>query len=156
VTRKFKASYFLFFIMFVSCGRKGEDSVYLIPKNYEGNLMIIFNQDNGVDTFYEKQGRVYQFDTIGVLMTKFSPNYGIRQNHYYYVDSLGNRTNINYALPSQLKGTNDVVIINQEAGNGFDTSKKVERHFELLTVARERNVDSIGNLRSDFIWKVLK
>ena len=142
--------------MFLSCVRKGEDSVYLIPKNYEGNLIIVFNQDNGVDTIYEQQARLYSFDTTGVLMTRFSPNYGIQQNHYYFVDSLGNRTGINYALPSQLKGTDDFVIINQETGNGFDTSKKVKRHFELLTVARERNVDSIANLRSDFMWKRLK
>jgi hypothetical protein len=156
VERKFKASHILFFILFLSCGRKGEDSVYLIPKDFEGNLLIVFNQDKGTDAVYEKQARLYLFDTTGVLMTKFSPNYGVQQNHYYYVDSLGNRTDIKYALPSQLKGTDDVVIINQETGNGFDTSKKVKRHFELLTVARERNVDSIANLRSDFMWKRLK
>jgi len=142
--------------MFLSCGRKGEDSVYLIPKNFEGNLLIVFNQDKGTDTIYEQQARVYSFDTTGVLKTRFSPNYGIQKNHYYFVDSLGNRTDIKYALPSQLKGTDDFVIVNSETGNDFDTSKKVKRHFELLTVAREKNVDSIANLRSDFMWKKLK
>ena len=140
----------------MSCGRKGEDSVYLIPKNYEGNLLIIFNQDHGVDTTYEQQARVYSFDTTGVLITKFSPNYGIQQNRYYYVDALGNRTDLKYALPSHLKGTDNVVIFNKETGNDYDTSKKMKRHFELLTVARERNMDSIANLKSDFMWERLK
>src|SRR5690349_8688658 len=133
--------------MFLSCGRTGEDSIYLIPKNFEGNLLIVFNQDKGAATIYEQQARVYSFDTTGVLLTGFSPNYGIQQSHYYFADSLGNRTDIHYALPSQLKGTDDFVIVHSETGNDFDTSKKVKRHFELLTVAREKNVDSIANLR---------
>lgn len=151
--RKLNVLYFLFFLLFQSCGRRGEDSIYLIPINYEGNLMIIFSQAKGVDTVYEKQARVYLFDTTGVLETKFPANYGIQQNHFYYIDSLGNRTVLKYILPSQLKGNDNYVIINKEAGNGFDTFQKVQRHFELLTVAREKNVYSIANLRSDFLWK---
>jgi len=46
---KFKASYFFFLLMFLSCRRKGEDCIYLIPKNFEGNLLILFNQEKGAE-----------------------------------------------------------------------------------------------------------
>lgn len=129
--------------------------MYLIPKDYEGNLMIIFNQDKGLETTYEKQRRLYVFDTSGILKTKFSPTSGIQQNHYYYVDRLGNRTALKYALPSQLKGTNEVVILNQEPGKAYDTIKKLDEYFELFTVGKQFHIDSLANLRSEFMWKAL-
>jgi len=140
----------------ISCGQKGEDSIYLIPQNFEGNVLIIFNQKDGLNIVYEDHTRVYQIDTSGVLRTKFSGNYGLKRNYYYYVDSLGKRTAVKFALPSQLTGKNEVVVLNPETGNYYDTTKKVERHFEMFTVAKEIRIDSIGNLRSKFMWERLK
>ena len=147
---------FVITIFIISCEREGENSIYLIPKNYEGNLIILFNQQDGKDTAFDKQERIYRFDKYGILKTKFQPNYGLQQNHYYYLDSLGNRTPLRYLLPSQLKDTDEMVVCNKETGNDFDTTRKIKRHFELLTVGKQSNVDSLANLRSKFIWEVLK
>ena len=153
---KFQLLYLSILIVLISCKTKGEDSIYLVPKYYEGNLVILFNQKEGLDTLYENKKRIYRFDYNGVLKTKFEPNYGTKQHLYYYVDKLGNRSPLKYLSRSELKGAQEVVISNEETGNGFDTTKKVERHFELLTVGRQFNIDSIGNLRSSFMWELLK
>ncbi|MHA4847191.1 DUF6843 domain-containing protein [Flavitalea antarctica] len=136
-----------------SCQSNGEDCIYLIPKNFEGNLLIVYNQENGTDTIYEGRDRVYSFDTTGILRTKFKPNYGLQRNFYFYIDSLGNRHSLRYGILSQLNGNNEVVCLNKETGKDFDKSKSVDRHFEMITVAKQVNMDSIGDLRSSFLWK---
>jgi hypothetical protein len=144
---------FIFFSS--SCQRKGEDCIYLIPKKFEGNILIIFGQDDGVDSVHEGKNRLYKFDTTGILKTKFKENYGVQRNYFFYVDNVGSRTPIKYAIPTQLKGTNEVVIYNQENGNDFDKNKSAFRYFEMVTVAKEKNIDSIGNLRNNFMLKNL-
>lgn len=147
---------FAILLFFISCSHKGEDSIYLIPENYEGNLLIVFNQQEGEETLYENKERIYHFGTSGILKTKFQSNYGIQNNFYFYLDSLGTRTRLRYLLPSELKDTDEVVILNKETGNDFDTTHKIKKHFELFTVGKQSNSDSIGNLRSKFMWEMLK
>lgn len=139
-----------------SCQRRGEDAIYLIPKNFEGNLFVIFEQEKGTDTVYEEGKRVYSFDTTGILRTKFKPNYGLQQNSYFYVDSVGNKTLLRYLLPSQLQGSEEVVAYNQETGKHFDKAKSVDRHFEMITIAKQKNISPIGNERSSLMWKEIE
>jgi len=135
-----------------SCQKNGKDCIYLIPENFEGNILIIYEQQNGMDATYENKNRVYFFDTTGVLKTKFAPNYGMQKNHYFYVDSLGKRSLIKYVIPSQLRQSDEVVCYNKETGKDFDKKRNVDRHFEIFTIAKEKNIDSIGNKRSLFMW----
>jgi hypothetical protein len=138
------------------CQRKGEDAVYLIPKNFEGNLFIVFGQEKGTDTVYEEGMRIYNFDTTGILRTKFKPHYGLQQNFYFYVDSVGNKTPLRYLLPSQIKGSDEVVAYNQETGKNFDKAKSVDRHFEMITIAKQKNISAIGNERSSLMWNEIE
>lgn len=139
-----------------SCQKKGEDCIYLIPKNFEGNILLVFEQKEGADTLYEGNTRVYKFDTTGILKSKFSSNYGIQRKSYYYVDRIGRRFPIKYVVSSQLKETDEVVCINHEAGNDFDKKKSTRRHFELMTIAKEKNIDSIGSRRDFFSLEKLE
>jgi hypothetical protein len=155
-----KAHYFIIclilgFLAFSCQGRKGEDTIYLIPKNFEGNLFVIFEQNTGKDTVYEGKRRVYVFDTSGVLKTKFKPNYGLQQSFFFYVDSKGNRISLKYSLPWQKRNADDVYAYNIETGNDFDTTKSVRRHFEMITIAKDKNFYDIGNKRSLKMWEVL-
>jgi hypothetical protein len=142
-------------IFFCSC-KNVDDCIYLIPSNYEGNLIVVFNQPNGYDKNYEDKKRLYRFNKTGVLMTKFDPNYGQHQINFFYEDSLGKRTPLKYILPSQLKNTAEVVAVNLETGNDEDPIKKNKRHFEVFSIARQNKLDSILDLRSKFTWDILK
>lgn len=138
-----------------SCNQKSEEAIYLIPKNFEGNILIFFNDENGVHTVYDDGNRVYNFDTSGILKTKFKQNYKLQKNIFFYIDSNGNKTPLRYLLPSQLKGTDEVIAFNQETGYYFDAAKSVDRHFEIVTIAKQKNISSIGNERSSSMWKKL-
>jgi hypothetical protein len=93
--------YILIFITtltFVNCTNKGEDSIRLIPKNYTGPVLIVFNQDDGEPKEYEEGKRLYRISKEGILKTQFSPNYGIQKHQFFYIDSLGNREEIPFVF----------------------------------------------------------
>lgn len=142
--------------MVAACQRKGEDCIYLVPKNFEGNLLLVFEQKDGSDILYEEKTRMYKFDTIGVLKTKFAPNNGLHRKTYYYVDSVRARFLIKYVVSSQLNESDEVVCINHEAGNDFDKKISAPRHFELMTIAKGKHIDSIGKHRDFFSFKKLE
>lgn len=145
----------LFLSLTTSCQKKGENCIYLIPENFEGNILIIYDQFDGSNVVYENKSRLYIFDTTGVLKTKFKPNYGLQQNEYFYVNRVGERKIIYYSNYSKLKNSDSVFCYNNETGKQFDTKAGIDKYFETFTIAKEINIDSIGNLRSSFIWKNL-
>jgi hypothetical protein len=138
-----------------ACQRNGEDCIYLIPESFQGNILIVFDQPNGVDTMYEGKNRVYKLDTSGFLRTKFKSNYGIQKNEFFYQDSLGNRKIIKYAATLSQSSGIDEIAFNKETGKDFDKVKAIDRDFEMITIATPANIDSIGNLRSSFMWSKL-
>jgi hypothetical protein len=142
--------------MVTACKSRGEDCIYVFPKNFEGNVIIIYDQNDGANISYEGKSRLIKLDSTGVLKTKFKPNYGIQKNSFFYADSIGRRYQIDYILPGQLEKTGEIVVYNQETGSDFDKKNNLKRHFEMLTVAMQKNVDSIANLRSMLMWKKLE
>lgn len=91
----------LFFISIIvttfSCAQeKGEDSIRLIPEDYVGPVVIIFNQSDGEPAKYEGNKRVYEIPKNGILKTQFTKNIGYQKNEFYYVSNEGKRTNIEY------------------------------------------------------------
>jgi hypothetical protein len=149
----------LFILSFftASCQKLGEETIYLIPKNYEGNVLVIFDQPDGADTLYEGNRRVYKIDTTGVLKTKFKANYGIRNMDLYYaVDDAGNRTKLKYlTIVDTLRENNVVVCMIHETGNYFDKKIAAKVHFARFIVSTIAYSDSIANQRDNFMRKNL-
>lgn len=75
-----------------------EPEIYLIPKGYIGWLIVAVDQEDGAEKEYEDGYRVYRMPPNGFLKTKFSLNTGWAEagktRLYYYVDSLGRRTEL--------------------------------------------------------------
>jgi hypothetical protein len=55
----------------VQCKNKVEGEIHLIPKGYEGPVIIVFNQKTGKPVKYENGSRVYEIPASGVLKTQF-------------------------------------------------------------------------------------
>lgn len=89
--RKMILSLLISFVLF-SCDN-GEQEIIVVPKDYKGYVLIIFNQKDGNPTKYEGKKRVYEIPQNGVLKTQFTGNYGsVGFADYYYENiSLGNR-----------------------------------------------------------------
>lgn len=61
---------------FFSCSIKNT-SIFILPENYTGYVLIIYNQDIGSAKVFKKGKRVYNIPSTGVLKTKFEPDYGL-------------------------------------------------------------------------------
>ncbi|HEY8400331.1 MAG TPA: hypothetical protein VIK89_03665 [Cytophagaceae bacterium] len=142
-----------------SCQKKSEDCIYIIPRDFEGNILIIFNQKDGMDISYEDGKRVYKIDSTGVLKTQFVENYGVHQNFFYVVEENNKRIPLRYLLPAHKenipKSSAEIFIYNMETGKDYDAKVSKDRYIELFTVSTIKNLDSIGNLKSSFMWKQL-
>lgn len=83
---------------FTSCINSAEPEMHLLPKNFQGYVIIVFDDQNGQDEKYEDGFRVYEIPSNGVLKTKFKSQHGWIANDKlkYYYDSNGLRENVSY------------------------------------------------------------
>jgi hypothetical protein len=71
-------------VFFVGC-QSADDEIYILPDNYSGYVLIIYDQENGEIPAYYGEKRVYRIPESGVLKTRFSTNYGVASlGEYYY------------------------------------------------------------------------
>jgi hypothetical protein len=82
-------SLLLFILVYLSsCVNKSEPEIHLIPKDYTGAVIIIYDQEDGKPKKYEGDFRVYEIPQDGVLKTQFKhPNGFIapgKLQYYYY------------------------------------------------------------------------
>lgn len=139
-------------VVFKCCAqKKAEDAIYIIPKGFEGNLLIVFNKTNGSDSLYEDGKRVYVFNNTGILETKFGPNYGTKQNFYFYGNRNGKRSSLKYLYGNKLTNENEVVVHNRETGKMYNQALSRDVYFEISTVGKQKNIFSIEETRSSFL-----
>ena len=71
-------------LMLVGCDT-GEQEIIIVPKDYTGYILVIFNQEEGEPVRYEGRKRVYEIPQNGILKTQFSGNYGsVGFAEFYY------------------------------------------------------------------------
>lgn len=78
-----------------------EKEIYLLPEGIRGEFVVYFGNENGQPIEYEDSTRIYRIPSSGYLLSQFPKNGGCMSDervHFYYVDSLGNRTLIEYYL----------------------------------------------------------
>jgi hypothetical protein len=139
-------------IALIRCLQSGEDSIFLIPEKFEGNIIIIFNQKKGAEVEYDKGARVYRIPENGVMKTKFPPNYGTHWTDRFYFQKRFQRAEIPHMISladTSIYGKNEAVIYNVETG----TSGSL--HFLVFSVTRINKLDSILRERSPFIWETI-
>lgn len=73
--------------MLFSCD-SGEQEIIVIPKEYKGYVLIIFNQKDGNPIKYEGKKRVYEIPQSGILKTQFKSNDGWREFTEYYYEKI--------------------------------------------------------------------
>lgn len=77
---RFPGSKYLFLVSFCfllsDCTRKTNNALYLLPDNFQGNVIILFNQLGGANPEYLDGFRVYRIPHSGVLKTKFESGHG--------------------------------------------------------------------------------
>lgn len=72
--------------LLLSCEEYAEPETFLIPENYTGAVVVVFNQKDGVTKEYKEDRRIYRIPKNGVLYTQFSPVDGLLDEKFYYAD----------------------------------------------------------------------
>ena len=71
-----------------SCINRAEPEIHLIPKDFQGPIIIIYEQKDGKPKKYEGDFRVYEIPGDGVLRTQFTHPKGFiapgKLQYYYY------------------------------------------------------------------------
>ena len=51
---------------------KGENEIYILPRDYRGSVIVFFDNENGKEEKYDDENnRIYEIDNSGILKTKF-------------------------------------------------------------------------------------
>jgi hypothetical protein len=144
--------------LFCSCVQKSEDSIYILPKEYEGNILIVFDQSNGMEIEQKDNSRIYKIPKNGVLKVRIKPKFGVGKISFYQ-STIEQQNEISYINSSDWDNITNkqskVVCWNLETGSDSDSNNK-KRHFEVFSVGRVSKSDSISDARSAFVWKYLK
>lgn len=151
-------SFIIFF--FGSCKPSApHEVIYLVPKNYQGVIVIVFNQKNGLPENSESGSTVYRIPPNGVLKTQGQAIKEWHRRSFFYLDSVGNKTEIPYytAMDVRDKGADKLKIICYSRERGVTTNKKTntELRFEVLLITSIQNLDSIAKYRDMSMDKIL-
>jgi hypothetical protein len=94
-------SIFLSLLTFVGC-QTSEDEVIIVPKNYTGYLIIIYNQKDGEPPKHIGKKRVYEFTSDGILKTQFPENSGWKNLPEFYYEKMDPQNKIPYSMEKKL------------------------------------------------------
>jgi len=91
-----KIKYYLVIIFLFSSGciRKGKDKIFLLPADYVGYVVIIYDQPNGDLFNYENDNVLLKIPPNGILKTKLKPDYKRTSLPKFYYKSICNQNRI--------------------------------------------------------------
>jgi len=81
----------LFTILFNGCSNISHRDIYILPKDYQGCVLIVFNMQNSSKENFDDQGnRVFMIPPSGILETRSMPNKSLKlMSKFYYNTSNG-------------------------------------------------------------------
>lgn len=137
INSNYKAIFFSLIILFsnASCITNfAESEKYILPPDFKGVVLIIFNQKDGVEEEYDGNTRIYRVPDKGVLKTQFRQDMG-----YRIVTYVSNDIQLHYLKPSDSlipsQGLNDSLFV-------FNGRTAKGRHW--FSVGRIKEMDSLA------------
>ena len=124
----------------LSNAQKGAKSSFIIPKGYQGFIIIIYDQPNNVKLPTTKQERIYKIPNNGILLTKSKNNFKPAYIEFYYTDSL-NKVIKMEKLPSDGLYKHDTLIVMIEGGEfKFYESEQDKKPVEYTKFVISNNI----------------
>lgn len=71
-----------------SCGDIGENEIIIVPRDFKGYAIVVYDQKHGMPVKYEGNKRVYEIPQTGILRTQFKPNNGWKRFPEYYYERI--------------------------------------------------------------------
>ncbi|MBC8756066.1 hypothetical protein H2O64_15420 [Kordia sp. YSTF-M3] len=83
--------YLIAAILMSSCFTNSSRDIYILPDNYEGCVLIVFDVKKSSSKDFDNQGnRIFYIPNNGILESQFKPRYGTNlRPKFYYKNDLG-------------------------------------------------------------------
>jgi len=110
----------LFFVLILStlllsCNRV-EDQIFILPKNYTGYILVIYNQPLlGEEIKYKRGKRVYEIPANGILKTQFTSQIGLFNSEFYY-GKVASENRIPYRFANEDKPIDSIIVCGGSRG----------------------------------------
>lgn len=95
----------------------GEREIIIVPKNFKGYILVIFNQKSGSPESYHNGSRIYKIPQNGIFKTKFSGNYGWRKPPEFYYEEITKDHKLLSYLEEKKMPTNKIIALMGSNGN---------------------------------------
>ena len=130
------------------------ESICLIQKGFTGPVFIVFDQKNGSAPDLENGRHVYKIPVDGILKTTVKGNFDIQENEFFYIDSQGMRTKIEYLNPSggawkdekysfdNIDKTKDEIFVFNDEMGGVEVNGKDVR-FRQFLIGKPRDAEKL-------------
>lgn len=99
----------------IGCSKR-EETIYVLPPNYTGYIVVIHGQPNGEKEIYENNKRVYRIPNSGILKTQFEADYGWSEFPEFYYGEIVPAKKIPYKYDLKDVPTNEVVSYGGSTG----------------------------------------
>lgn len=125
----------------------GEDDIYILPINYEGNVYIIHEQHDGEACKYEKGKRVYEIPSNGILKTQFDLNEDWQNIPIVFYEENNIREKIPFELfGNEVKKDGTIQACCLSTGVYYNDTSSVT--YTVFTVGTEKNIGSFHEKRA--------
>lgn len=120
----------------------GEKEIIVIPKNFKGIILIIFNQKSGTAISYHEGSRIYKITQNGILKSQFSGNYGWRKPPEFYYGEINEDNKLPSYLEEKKMPTNKVTALMGSNGNANkDLAGKETVEFTFFYVGTKSEIE---------------
>lgn len=151
-----KAIYKTFILIFVAvlqCSCQNRDSeVFILPENYSGYVVILFNQKDGQEPKYFEGKRLYEIPSNGILKTQFEAEYGYADKFDAFSKSVSEENRLKSGIIDESLSDNKVSVCCYSTGKAYSRNnqaiaylkvfvgtksqvKKITTEFEKLDIA---------------------
>lgn len=128
--------------LLLGCDR-AEQEVIIIPKDYTGYVLIIYNQPNGTDPIHENGKRLYAIPANGILKTKFSPNPGWMEFPEFYYGNIAPENKIPFEADMKTLPIDRIVAYGGTAGSiNKDSTGKEKIKVLIYHIGNKAQIDS--------------
>ncbi len=128
-----------------------ENSIFMLPKEYRGTVIVIFDMEGGSKEEYINNERVYRIPQNGILETKFKSDKGYGLMPRFYISKsdgvLSEAKEIPYIFGEKWK---DTIYNGQVVVSSMEFGKTVSNSYMTFIISDFNNYDLDPSYRKVF------
>ncbi|HZG54231.1 MAG TPA: hypothetical protein VEZ40_19170 [Pyrinomonadaceae bacterium] len=123
-------------------GETGDDAIFILPSDYKGVVMILYNHKKVQPVKYEKGRRVYEIPPDGVLKTQFPFNQGWHNLYRFYYKQNGRMIEIPYVIDPKDVRSDRVQVCCFSSGKAGKDPNDTSVEFAQFYIGSKEEIDN--------------